>query len=47
MGICHACTAHKSAGGVRNALNGEVSHAADEDIQICVSVPLGDVELEL
>lgn len=47
MGICHACTAHKSAGGVRNALSGEISHAADEDIQICVSVPLGDVELEL
>jgi stearoyl-CoA 9-desaturase NADPH oxidoreductase len=47
MGICHTCTCRKTAGTVRNLMNGEVSSAAEEDIQICVSVPVGDVELEL
>jgi ferredoxin-NADP reductase len=47
MGICRTCTARKRTGSVRNAHGGEVSNAADEDIQICVTVPVGDVELEL
>jgi stearoyl-CoA 9-desaturase NADPH oxidoreductase len=47
MGICRMCTTHKTAGRVRNALSGEISSGADEDIQICVSVPVGDVELTL
>jgi ferredoxin-NADP reductase len=47
MGICHTCTCRKTSGRVRNALTGEVSGAEDEDIQICVSVPVGDVEVEL
>jgi ferredoxin-NADP reductase len=47
MGICHTCTCRKTAGTVRNAVTGEVSSAEEEDIQICVSVPVGDVELEL
>ena len=34
-------------GTVRNALTGELSSADEEDIQICVSVPAGDVELDL
>ena len=42
MGICHTCTCKKTAGAVRNALTGEVSDAEDEDIQICVSVPVDD-----
>jgi stearoyl-CoA 9-desaturase NADPH oxidoreductase len=45
MGICRMCTTRKTAGSVRNALSGEISSGADEDIQICVSVPVGDVEL--
>ena len=45
MGICHACTARKTAGSVRNLLSGEVSSAPDEDIQICISAPVGDVEI--
>jgi stearoyl-CoA 9-desaturase NADPH oxidoreductase len=45
MGICRMCTARKTAGSVRNVLSGEISSGADEDIQICVSVPVGDVEL--
>ena len=47
MGICHTCTCRKSAGAVRNLLTGEVSDEEDEDIQLCVSVPAGDVALEL
>ena len=47
MGICHTCTCRKTAGTVRNLITGDVSSADDEDIQICVSVPAGDVELDL
>jgi stearoyl-CoA 9-desaturase NADPH oxidoreductase len=47
MGICHTCTCRKSAGAVRNLLTGEVSDGEDEDIQLCISVPAGDVALEL
>jgi ferredoxin len=47
MGICHTCTCRKTAGTVRNLVSGEVSSAEEEDIQICVSVPVGDVELDL
>jgi ferredoxin-NADP reductase len=46
-GICHTCTCRKAAGTVRNLVSGEISSAEDEDIQICVSVPVGDVELDL
>lgn len=47
MGICHTCTCRKTAGTVRNLVSGEVSSADDEHIQICVSVPVGDVELDI
>ena len=47
MGICHSCTCRKAAGAVRNILTGEISDEEDEDIQLCVSVPAGDVALEL
>jgi ferredoxin len=47
MGICHTCTCRKAAGPVRNLRTGEVSIEEDEDIQLCVSVPAGDVALEL
>ena len=47
MGICHTCTCRKLAGQVRNINSGELSSAEEEDIQICVSVPAGDVELDL
>ena len=47
MGICRTCTCRKAAGAVRNLLTGEVSEEEDEDIQLCVSVPAGDVALEL
>ncbi len=47
MGICRTCTCRKSAGAVRNLRTGEVSDEEDEDIQLCVSVPAGDVALQL
>jgi stearoyl-CoA 9-desaturase NADPH oxidoreductase len=47
MGICRMCTARKTAGSVRNVLSGETSGRAEEDIQICISRPIGDVELAL
>jgi ferredoxin-NADP reductase len=47
MGICRTCTCRKAAGAVRNMLTGDVSDEEDEDIQLCVSVPAGDVALQL
>lgn len=47
MGICHTCTRRKTSGTVRNLVTGAVSVAPDEDVQVCVSVPVGDVDLSL
>jgi ferredoxin-NADP reductase len=47
MGICHSCTRRKTRGAVRNLITGAVSSADEEDVQICVSVPVGDVDLAL
>jgi stearoyl-CoA 9-desaturase NADPH oxidoreductase len=47
MGICRTCTCRKAAGAVRNVLTGKVSEVPDEDIQLCVSVPAGDVTLDI
>jgi hypothetical protein len=47
MGICRTCTCRKTAGAVRNVRTGDVSEEEDEDIQLCVSVPAGDVALQL
>lgn len=47
MGICHTCTRRKTSGTVRNLITGAVSTAPGEDVQICVSVPVGDVDIAL
>jgi ferredoxin-NADP reductase len=47
MGICHTCTCRKTAGAIRNVRTGELSEEEDEDIQLCISVPAGDVALEI
>lgn len=47
MGICHSCTCRKTGGTVRNLITGAISTAESEDIQICVSVPVGDVQIDL
>jgi len=47
MGICHSCKCRKTSGAVRNLITGAVSSADEEDVQICVSAPVGDVALAL
>lgn len=47
MGICHGCTRTKTSGAVKNVTTGVVSTAEDEEIQICVTVPCGDVVVDL
>lgn len=46
MGICFSCTQVKSRGAVRNARSGELLGEDDEEIQLCISVPAGDVEID-
>ncbi|MBA0128316.1 ferredoxin reductase [Haloechinothrix sp. YIM 98757] len=45
MGICFSCTKVKSRGCVQNALTGELSAEPEEEIQMCISVPVGDVDI--
>ncbi|WP_374455759.1 ferredoxin reductase [Nocardioides sp.] len=47
MGICFSCTTRKPEGTVRNVLSGVESSLPDEDIQICVSAPVGDCVVDL
>ncbi|MFT4087786.1 MAG: 2Fe-2S iron-sulfur cluster-binding protein, partial [Gordonia sp. (in: high G+C Gram-positive bacteria)] len=47
MGICFSCTAVRKSGCTRNLLTGELETEADSHIQICVSAPVGDVDIEL
>ena len=47
MGICHTCTRRKTSGAVKNLITGAVSTADEEDVQICVSAPVGDVDIAL
>jgi stearoyl-CoA 9-desaturase NADPH oxidoreductase len=47
MGICHSCTRRKTRGAVRNLITGAMSGADEEDVQICVSAPVGDVDIAL
>jgi stearoyl-CoA 9-desaturase NADPH oxidoreductase len=47
MGICHGCVQTKPRGPVRDVRSGAVADEEGEDIQLCITVPLGDVEIEL
>src|SRR3954462_2044633 len=47
MGICHTCSCRKTAGTVRNLSTGELSSGDVEEIQICVSAPVGDVVVDI
>jgi ferredoxin-NADP reductase len=47
MGICHTCVRPLCAGVVRDAVTGELTDQPDSIIRICVSVPMGDVEIDL
>lgn len=47
QGICRTCTCRKTSGQVRDIRTGEISDAGEEDIAICVSVPVTPVTLAL
>ena len=52
MGICHTCTRSLTCGTVRDVVTGELTSAdpttgTGVDIRICVSAPVGDVEIDL
>jgi ferredoxin-NADP reductase len=47
MGICHTCTRQLCSGVVRNIVTGQLTNGPDVNIRICVSVPVGDVEVDL
>jgi hypothetical protein len=47
MGICLSCTCRKRSGTVKNLVSGAVSAEPDEDVRLCISVPLTDVALDL
>jgi ferredoxin-NADP reductase len=47
MGICHTCTRRLLSGVVRDAVTGDLTDGPGADIRICVSVPVGDVEVDL
>jgi ferredoxin-NADP reductase len=47
MGICHTCSCRKLSGTVKNLLTDEISSAPDEEIQPCISAPLGDLVVAL
>ncbi|MGB5703388.1 MAG: ferredoxin reductase [Polyangiales bacterium] len=47
IGICHSCKCRKQSGTVRNLVTGEVSSEPDEEIQLCISMPCSDLELDL
>jgi len=47
MGVCHQCICQKQSGVVLNTKTGEYSDTGHEEIQLCISRPVGDVVLEL
>jgi len=47
MGICHTCTCRKLSGQVRDTRTGQLSDSGEADIQICISVPVGTVTMDL
>ncbi len=46
MGICHTCTRSLDSGCVRNVVDGELTEAGT-GVRLCVSVPVGDVTIDL
>ncbi|MCK8116553.1 FAD-binding oxidoreductase [Pseudoalteromonas sp. Angola-30] len=47
IGICHQCQCIKKSGVVRNLKTGELSDNGEQLIQLCVSQPVSDLELQL
>ncbi|MCA1007447.1 ferredoxin reductase [Rhodococcus hoagii] len=47
MGICFSCTAVKRSGRTRNLRTGDTHDDPDQPIQLCISAPVGDVEIDV
>lgn len=47
IGVCHQCICKKKQGRVFNIKTKKYSDSGSEEIQLCLSVPVGHVELEL
>ncbi|WP_330232577.1 ferredoxin reductase [Nocardia sp. NBC_00508] len=47
MGICFSCTAVRRAGCTRNLRTGETDSDPDQPIQLCISAPVGDVDIDI
>ncbi|WP_439032209.1 ferredoxin reductase [Gordonia terrae] len=47
MGICFSCVATKKSGCTRNVLTGEIDDESDTQIQLCISAPVGSVDVEI
>ena len=47
MGICHTCTRKVTAGAVTDLRTGRTDDAADTEVDLCVTVPAGDVVVDL
>lgn len=47
MGICLTCNTRKPVGSVRNLYTGVLSAEPDTQIQICCTIPVGDVTVDL
>ncbi|WP_067861185.1 ferredoxin reductase [Nocardia shimofusensis] len=47
MGICFSCTAVRRTGCTRDLRTGETGSDPDQPIQLCVSAPVGDVDIDI
>ncbi|HFC30310.1 MAG TPA: 2Fe-2S iron-sulfur cluster binding domain-containing protein, partial [Oceanospirillales bacterium] len=47
MGVCHQCICQKQSGVVYNTLTKAFSDTGAQEVQLCVSVPVGEVNLNL
>ena len=47
MGICFSCVRRKDTGMIRNVMTGDLCSDPDTSIKLCVSVPVGDVSIDL
>lgn len=47
IGVCHQCICQKKSGVVFNSRTGEYSDTGPGEVQLCVSVAVGDVVLDL
>lgn len=47
IGVCHQCICKKKQGRVYNTKTKQISDTGEEEIQLCLSIPLDNVALEL